>query len=397
MAEYKTLEERLTNGGRIPMPTGVNLTKLKAADQIVEGISRGDNLAIAEFKRHMGARFGEALTTGDDFIFSFTQLTAIEVDNQFEAAERTWSQAIGTRTIASFDAPKVFSIDRDSIEGFARPQTEPGKPNHVAPIVPEGSVYPSFNFKGELAAGGGIHKAGGRFNLTFERIVSDAGEIVPQLPGIITDFLLDREEYDAWAGLISFINVPENHLQATTTLDGVAVPADAPISRASLAAALSQARLAEVGGRKVRVSGYNLLVPTGTSETAEWYLNTLALTGLEDVDGNQIRQYSVNGFNPLAGIRGVVETDYLTGSQWALTPVVGGTGNTRFYDLGRLRGHEAPEVRVQNLTGNYAGGGAVAPFEGSFDTDSAALRGRVICGGLAWNSEFAVFSDGDGA
>lgn len=394
----KKLEEKLTNGGRVPLPVGVNLQKMVEADRIVEGISKGDPMAVAEFKRHMGVRFGETLTTGDDFIFAFTQLTALEVDRQFVEAERTWQDAIEVQTVSSFEAPKVFSIDYDSVSGFARPQSEPGKPANVAPIVPEGSPYPIFNLGAQEAAAGAIHKAGGRFNLTFEKIVSDAGTIVPQLPGIITEFLLEREEYDAWSGLVAFINNPANHLQASTNIDGTSVVADAPLSHAAIAAALRQARNAEIDGRKVRVSGYNLIVPRGQREVAEFYLNNYAIDGADLGTAPDVRRVSFPGYNPLAGIRGVVETDYLTGTQWGLIPAKGAVaGNKRFYNLGRLLGHEGPEIRVQNVTGNYAGGGAVSPFEGSFDTDSAALRGRIICGGLGWNSEYAVLSDGDGS
>src|SRR5690606_28248295 len=144
---------------------------------------------------------------------------------------------------------------------------------------------------------------------------------------------------------------------AATTLDGVSVPADAPLSRAALAAALTQARNAEINGRKVRAGSYRLIVPTGSREVAEFYLNNVAVTGAQDGS----LTLSFPGYNPLGGISGVTESDYFTGTQWALIPAPGSIrGNKQFYNLGRLRGHEGPEVRVQNLTGNYAGGGAVA-------------------------------------
>lgn len=392
----KALEEKLTNGGRVPLPVGVNLDKMIAADRILEGIRKGDSMAVGEFKAHLGARFTEHLTTGDDFIFAFAQLTALEVDRQFAEADRTWSQAIGTETVASFDAPKVYGIDYDTVGGFERPQTEPTKPAHIPPIVPESSPYPIFKFGAQEVKAGSLHKAGGLFSLSFEKIVSDAGVIVPQLPSIITDFLLEREEYDAWTGLFSFIDNSPNHLQETTILDGTVVPADSPVSRAALAAALSQARNAEVNGRKVRVSSYLVVVPVGQAEVAEFYLNNVRVVSGEE--GNLTVQY-VN-YNPMSGISGVVESEYLTGTQWALIPAPGavqGGVSRKFYSLGRLQGFEGPEVRVENVTGNYVGGGAVAPFEGSFETDDARLRGRVICGGLGWNPEYAVISDGDGA
>lgn len=393
----KALEEKLTNGGRVPLPVGMNVQKLVAADKIVEGIRKGDPMAVAEFKKHLGVRYGETLTTGDDFIFAFTQLTALAVDTEFEAADRTWDQAIDTQTVNTFEGAKVYSVDYTQVEGFARPQTEPGKPAWVPPIVPEGSVYPTFNLGSEEAQGGGIHKAGGLFGLTFERIVSDAGVIVPQLPRIITEFLLDREEYDAWSGLLSFIDTPANHLQAGENLDGTEYAADAPISREAIAGALRQARLAEINGRKVQVNGYNLIVPVGEAEVARFYLNNYAVDGVELGTAPRVTNVSFPGYNPLSGIRGVVESEYLTGSQWALIPAKGAIrGNKPFYALGRLLGHEGPELRVENVAGNYVGGGAVGPFEGSFTTDSARWRGRIISGPLGFNSEYAVISDGTG-
>lgn len=392
------LLEQVTKGGRIPQfnPT-LNDEKLIAADKILEGVRQGDGNAIAAFREHMGARFGETLTTGDDFIHAFAQLAAFEIVDDWQETERNWTEVIPTETVSSFETPVTYRIDA-AVEGFERPQNEPGKPGNVVPKVPEGSPYPSFVFKGEQAAAGGIHKAGGQFSLTFERIVADAAGLVPRIPTLIRDSLLNREEYDAWHGLIDFIDIPGNHLASGTTLDGESVVADAPLSRAALALALTQARQREINGRKVRVRSYDLLVPVGVKEQAEWIINTLSLTGVDETNALVTKKYTVNGYNPLSGIRAVVETDYIDGTAWALVPSKGAIqSGDKFYALGQLVGNIGPELRIQNLTGSYIGGGSVPPFEGSFDTDSAAFRGRIIGGGLGWNPEFAVFSDGDGS
>lgn len=392
------LLEQVTLGGKIAKfnPT-LNDAKLVAADQILEGVRQGDGNAIAKFKEHMGARFGETLTTGDDFIHAFAQLAAFTIVDEWEETERNWTEVIPTETVSSFETPTTYYVDTP-VEGFERPQNEPGKPGNVVPIVPEGSPYPSFVFKGEAAEANGIHKAGGQFSLTFERIVSDTAGLVPRIPVLIKDSLLNREEYDAWSGLISFIDINANHLASGTTLDGVNVATDAPLSQAAIALALTQARQREIRGKKVRVRSYDLLVPVGVKDQAEWILNTLSLTGVDETDALVTKRYSVNGWNPFAGIRAVVETDYLDGTAWALVPSKGAVqGPNKFYSYGTLVGHVGPELRIQNLTGSYIGGGSVPPFEGSFDTDSAAFRGRIIGGGLGWNPEFAVISDGDGS
>lgn len=395
----QTLMETVTRDGALPVfNKRLNDAKLAEADRIIAGVNENDNRAVLEFKEHLGAIRGEAIhTTGDDFIFAFAQLTQLSVVDEWEAAERTWSDAIETTTVSSFETPMDYSI-KATTDGFARPQTEPNKPGHIVPKVAEGSPYPHFHFSGERSGQGGIHKAGGRYDLTFEMIIKDVVGIVPMIPKLINESLLEREEYDAWQGLVEFIDVSSNHLTAGQTMIGEAVTTDSVLTRPALALALRQAANREINGKKVKVKRYNLIVPTGAGEDAKFLLNTFALTGLELVNGLQTQIMSAQGYNPLSKIAGVIETDYLEGTQWALIPAKGAiTGPDKFYKLGQLTGHIGPELRLENATGNYLGGGAVGPFEGDFETDSAAFRGRIITGGIGWHNQFAVFSDGTGA
>ena len=388
-----------TNDGRVDLPPNISPAKLMEADRIVEGIHDGNPYAVADFKSHLGVRYGEALTTGDDFIFAYEHLNALEVDKEFNERERVWDKVIPVREVNTFDGAKVYSID-STISGFARPTTEPGKPDWVAPRVPEGTQYPEFTFKGELASGGGIAKAGGAFSLGFERIVSDPLEIVPALPGLITEFLLEREEWDAFNGLRTFLGTAQQ-LAAGTTLDGEVVIANAKISRASLFLAISQLKARKINNKSLGISTLTLVVATGAGETANWYLKTLALTGLDVAAGGTTRHLSVEGFNPLGTITNVVESDYIVGDEWYLVPTPGSLKkNNRFLELGRLKGHTGPELRTENATGNYFGGGTagaeVSVFEGSFRTDSASFRGRIICGALQWRPEYGIYSNGTG-
>src|SRR4030095_15184324 len=71
----------------------------------------------------------------------------------------------------------------------------------------------------------------------------------------------------------------------------------------------------------------------------------------------------------------VIESQYVTGTNWYLIPKPG-TVRRPVLALGRLRGNETPELRVNNLTGNYVGGASVPPFEGSFDNDTIDMRLR---------------------
>ena len=392
----KLIEQVSVEAGLPLLHPGLNDAKIAAADKILEGVRRGENQAIAAFKTHMGANLGESIsTTGDDFTWAFAQLTAVAVKDEYEADERNWTEAIEEESFSSFETPKEYRID-SVVSGFSRPANEDGKPGHIVPIVPEGSPYPGFQFSGEVVTSGSLHKAGGRYDLTFEKIVSDVAGLVPKIPTLITDSLLDRREYDAWAGLIAFIDQSANHLTAGTSLDGTSFVADAPLSQASLAGALSQAKNREIRGRKVKVSGYNLLVPVGAGDAANFIINTLSLVGMDIQDGSRTNRLNVSSYNPFSSLRGVIETEYLDGSQWALIPAKGAIARNApsFYKYGKLIGHEGIDLRVQNLTGLALGGGAIPPFSGSYDSDSASFRGRIIGGGVGWESAYAVISDG---
>ena len=391
------LLESVTHKGDLPLYNKrLNDAKLMEADKIISGVAKGDNRAVLAFKEHLGARRGEAIhTTGDDFIYAFAQLTQFSVVNEFKAAERNWSDAIETEQVSSFETPIDYSI-KPVLDGFERPQTEPGKPGDVPPLVPEGSPYPHFRFSGERNAQGNIAKRGGRYDLTFEEIIRDVVGLVPQIPVLINEALLQAEEYDAWAPLIAFINTAGTRLAAgETLLEEVTLP-NAPLSRPALAVALQQAALREINGEVAAVSAYNLIVPTGVKEQALFLLNTFTLTGQNQQNGLQTNLYSVSGYNPLSKIANVIETKYMPAGAWALIPAKGAISGGKFYRLGQLIGHVGPELRLENVTGQYLGGGDVSPFEGDFETDSAAFRGRIIEGPLRWNNEYAVYSTGTG-
>lgn len=394
----QTLMETVTNKGDLPVfNRRINDAKLMEADKIVAGVARGDNRAVLAFKEHLGARRGEAIhTTGDDFIYAFAQLTQFSVVNEFKAAERNWSEAIETEQVSSFETPIDYSI-KPVLDGFERPQTEPGKPGDVPPLVPEGSPYPHFRFAGERNAQGNIAKRGGRYDLTFEEIIRDVVGLVPQIPVLINEALLQAEEFDAWFPLIAFINTPATRLAAGETLLEEQVPANSPLSRPALAVALQQAALRQINGEFVDVSQYNLIVPKGVKEQALFLINTFTLTGQNQTNGLNTNLYSVSGYNPLSKIANVIETKYMPAGHWALIPAKGAiSGRDKFYKLGQLIGHVGPELRLENVTGQYLGGGDVSPFEGDFETDSAAFRGRIIEGPLRWNNAYAVYSNGSG-
>lgn len=357
--------------------------KLNAMKGLVEGVLSGDHGKIGRLKEHF--------TTGDDAIFSFAYLTNLQVLELFAGEVRTWAEIADTKSYTSFEAPKRYTTDLQ-IEGFARPVEEPGKPGDVAPIVPEGSPYPTFTFSGELLVGGRLRKRGAKFELTWEKIVDDLENLVPQIPSLITETFLNAEEWEIY-GTLREIATAARALKAGTNLDGTTSVANAPLSREALIQAVTQLKNRTIDGRRVRINGgLTLVVPIGASDAANFYINTIQLAGITDTPN----EFVVGNWNPLSSITKVVESEYVEDGEWFLLPAKGSTPNP-VLELMKLAGHEDIELRVENVTGQYIGGGAVSPFEGSFDTDGAAFRGRYPLKGASWAPDLVIWSDGSGS
>ena len=396
--------EAATLGGRLPVIQGVTEAKLAETYRILEGVKNGDTRAIAEMKFHLGARVGETLTTGNDFAYNVAQLLGADVTTRWDAIDEKdlkWAELVDIDLRSDFETPKDYTIDYGKINGLARPVAEPGKPAHVPPIVPEGSVYPEFGISGELAGGGsGLHKAGLAIGATFEKIVRDPS-FIALIPGLLLKALNDREEWDVFSQFLTLRANPALALAAGETIDGVPTLPNAKLSPEALDAAITQLDNREVNGIKIgdSVSSYTLIVPTGKLRKANYILNGQIYRSIKktDADGNE-REFGVT-IDPISidKVSKIVESTTISGEEWELVPTKGAIRNgNKFVTLDRLRGHEGPEVRVENLTGSYLSGGAVAPFEGSFDTDSANFRGRIISGGTIWHPEYYLHSDGSG-
>ena len=369
MSDYKdqfTLDGKLKPQGRV-----VSRAKVEAADKLLKRAMQGDRIAQGTLS--------EAFST-TDLPFNVAHLISAVTIPQFEAAERTWTQVAGVRTVSDFGPVRLQSL-YNSVTGSA--VHEQGG----LVTVPESTPYPHITVSGQEALYSKLSKVGARFSWTWESRVNDVAGFFENIPNELLQLALDTEEREVYDALVNGVS---EHLDAQTLPDGTAVPADAPISPNAIWAALIQLQNVEVNGRKVgRASGYNVVVPAGTKDFIEYALNR---TIISVQDG--LVTYGPGDMSALANIS-VVETGYLTGTQWIVLPKPNAIRRP-VLELLRLRGYEAPELRVQANAGNYLGGGVVSPFEGDFEADEIAMRVRFVAGGVLWDDRFAVISDGDG-
>lgn len=367
----------ITLGGRLQAPAGVNLAKLAYMKDLYEGTVRGNRMKAGELV--------ESMTTSDA-VFNFAHLVNLSTFPKFDEAPRTWTQIATRRTLSDFRPAVLYSLNPAWGDGVLGD----GDPRHISPVVPEGIEYPYATLRGESYEGNSLVKRGFKVGLTWEALINDAVGFVRALPDEILRVALDTEEYEVYNALIAGVTAAEQ-LTAATNPDGTAVLKNDVLTRAALIAGIAQIGQREVDGRKVVINGgYNLIVAPGQRANAEYQINNQVLVGTKK-GTDPVLEFSTNGYNPLSGIT-VIESEYVSGAAWYLLPK---TGQRRpVLELATLVGNEGPELRVENATGSYLGGGNVGPFEGSFRNDTVDFRVRQVIKGLNWTKELVLWSNG---
>lgn len=345
--------------------------KVEAASKLLGAAMSGDKIAMGQL--------AEVHTTSD-LKHNIAFLASAVALPQFDAAERTWSQVAGVRTVNDFGPVRLMSL-------FGELTGAGVHEDGGLPTVPEAAPYPYVTVTGQEAFYAKLAKMGAKFGFTWESNVNDIVGFFEQIPSQLVELALDTEEREVFDALV---NGTTASLASQTLPDGTVVPANAPLSPEAIWAALIQLQNVEVNGRKVgRASGYSVVVPAGTADFIEYSLNR-RIIAVQD----GLITYGPGDMSALANIS-IVETSFLSGNNWIVLPKPGAIRRP-VLELLRLRGYEQPELRVHGDTGNYVGGSAVSPFEGNFDSDVVDYRIRYVAGGVLWSSDYSVKSNGTG-
>lgn len=378
MKQYK---DWFTLDGRLRPVAGVTKRKVEAVRDLVTESLHGSRIALGTLT--------EAVTTSDASI-NLAHLMNIEVLPQYEEQERNWRQfSDTTRFVSDFRPVTLYEMSR-SWEGGVLGD---GDPVYVAPTVPEGAPYPYATLgEAESGTGPGVTKRGFKFGFTFEAFINDTLGVIRQMPQEMLNVALDTEEWQFFSALFGGLRARTNlQLAGGVTPDGYTVAANAKISRSTLLQAKIELSQRTLNGRLVTsTGGYNVFVAPGRKLAVDFLLRNLGVVGAQA----GVYELSVSNWSPVDDIE-VFESEYVSGNEWFMTPKPGGSRRPLISDI-KLIGHEAPEIRVHNLTGNYQGGGPVSPFEGSFDTDTADFRIRMIGSAALWTPELAIWSTGAG-
>lgn len=387
MAEQKQYKNPLTLDGKIKLDPRVTEAKVKAVKELAEATMSGNRQAKGILE--------ESITTSDA-IYNYAALVNANVLPEFDETPNTWDTLASVRLVSDFRAPTLYSILPEYQPGVVGS----GTPRGVLPVIPEAAAYPYATLEEETSTVGGIRKHGLKAGFTMEAWLNDSVGALQAIPDSFRRLARDTDEAEVYTALVQGTTAASD-LAGGEVPTGATVAANAPLSRDALIRAIIELSERQIKGRYVRITGgYNLIVPRGQGVFANFILNQ-TLGQLRNTDGGTEYIYDLNGgYNPLGNIN-VIESEYIvsTGTDvpWYLIPQNGATGGRPVLELLRLTGHELPELRVNNATGVYVGGGAISPFEGSFDNDAADFRIRTFARGILWSPELVVFSDGSGS
>lgn len=379
MANAVKYKNPYTLDGRIPFGPWVTQKKVEFTKDLVEKMLTGDRQAKGLF---------EGLITTSELSMNLAQLVNAQVLPQLDQTELVSDQIATVRPVSDFRNNYLYTLAQAFAAGTVG-DAKATKPLDTLPIVPEGTPYPEFTFSGEVVEGSAIAKRGAGLGITWEAIVNDATGVVQAIPGLMKQLAVNTYEAVVFTALTG---ASHTALAAGTALDGATSPANAPLGRAALANGISQLKAAiRTNYNDVVAGGFNLVVPVGQGELANYLINSLTV---EEVTEGSLT-LRVSGYNPLGGIT-VIESIYVTGTAWYLIPKKGTTVRP-VLDRLTLIGHEAAELRVENMAGQYVGGGQVSPFEGSFVADTGKWRVRIVTNAVAWSPKAILKSTGAGS
>ena len=297
----------------------------------------------------------EALSTSD-FQVATGDMLDRELLSRYEALPTQWQRFAKRTTVKDFKVKNFIALG----SGLASLE-----------LVPELSEYPADKLdstKYPISA----KKYGKRFAISWEQVINDDLGEYEDLPDLLAQAARNSEDRAAAEILAQANGVNTAFFKAA---NGNA-PAALPLTRENLQSALSTiSTRKDPDGNPFRVRGFVLVVPPALEAQANAILSATEVR--ETVDGvTTIRTNDLQGKVTVAvnDWLPVVNTSAKANTTWYIVPDPNGPRVA--VAVAFLRGHEQPDLRLQNATGVRVGGGNIDPFDGSFEIDDIQYRVR---------------------
>lgn len=339
----------------------------------------------------------QALSTSD-FPAAFQKINNAVLRQKLTEYAPTWT-SVAKRLVAQNLRPTKemeFNVDATNL-----PDSNAGTRRLPAslPRVPELSQYPTINF---TASGSeySTAKNGARVAFSWEAWLNDDWGQIADFPNQLKKLATNTMETEAWSQFINTTGFNVAMFPAGNNLVG-----NAALTLASLSAAIVQAGTdpvtpADRTPLENTTDRWALLVPKNLELTANAIINA---TNIKYTDSNGTVYDTANTVSgkvvvvPMAWWKILSPSAAYPTTGWALVPFGGeGEYGTTAADV-FLAGQEVPELRIKNDQGSALGGGALSPYDGSFDIDDIQIRLRFFCAGRTLNNYGTVWSKGTGS
>lgn len=371
----------------------MNKERLNYIAGLFDQATRADFRAQGELKAEV-MNLRESHSTSD-FPAVFQTITNKALLGEYSAIESVWKQYARPYNVNNLRKQEFYSLFPDYSN---LPEQQGGKKTIEGglPNVPELTEFPTFSYSASEASFG-VAKYGARVNFSFESILNDEWGALETLPRELARLAVNTEDIVATEALVTStgVNTDLFNLSTRITVPGSPAVVNPSLSITAIETGINAIRNRKLNGNPVTVAKFALIVPP-TLEMEARRLVGLASWEETDSDG---RTYNVA--NPIAGLVNVVVNPWLTtintsaaaGTTWFLVPYAS-EGVRPAVVFSKIRGLETPELRINNATGNYLGGGVVPGREGSFLNDDVEFRVRYYVGAAGIASETVAYSLG---
>lgn len=314
------------------------------------------------------AKLSEAFSTSDFKLAAFKELDT-EMLAQYTELPSVWAQYCDQTLVSDF-RPKRLGSRYSNTVGL--------------PVVPELDEYPDGgDYDAEYYAIT-VAKHGRRRALSWEAWINN--EAVDELQNIPADLARQARETETINALGNLLKIDPVTLTASDVNTGFFksangnAPASAPLTRANLKTVLDGMAVKKDPNSKRIVARPDVVVVVPKSLEATIVSIVRPTVVRTTVNGVEVEE--VNEFGSLSY---VVEPmlDYLNthakaATTWFVVPKPG--SNRPALWTAKLRGHEAPDLRVKADQGATIGGGAISYTGGSFEIDDIQWRVRHVVG-----------------
>lgn len=321
--------------------------------------------------------FSEAMTTSD-FSFLFGDIIDRQMLASYQRAPVQWTSLARQGRVRDFRTVKRLALDG------AETVLEP---------VGEQSEYPAASLSDreyEYKVG----KFGRRVPLSWETLVNDDLDAFASIPTRLgTSARLSEEKFAT--GLYAKSTGPDSTFFAA----GNANVTNVQLTIAGLQEAMRMlGEQTDADGDPIFIEAVTLVVPPALKVQAMNIINATEILAASG-GGNGVENDQLRVANWMRNDVSVIVNPWL--------PIIDTTtGSTAWYlfanpntgrpamEIGRLIGHEAPELFQKSPNATRVGGGLVDPTDGDFDSDSVEWKVRHVMGGTLMDPKSALASTG---